>query len=180
MKQVAQLVLRTTDIYETSYLNNLPVNPATEPYNNTGYGNIYRTQYTFKSLNLKSLLGDLYEKYDTFNFQLVQISHTLTFDGNAITPLTDQLINVFISGLNFSNTYNSKNGNTYEPLLTSRVITGDFLDVVEPQNIILTFDKIRNNLNNIDITFTYRDFLSNEIKDQVYPDTIYSFIIYGV
>jgi hypothetical protein len=126
------------------------------------------------------MLGHVYNNYDAYNMQLVQVSNSITSDGDPIIPLTNQLTNIYMSGLNFGNLYETKYGNTNEPLLTTLIIKGDEPQVYEPTNSILTLEKIRNNLNNVNLTFTMKDFISDDVKTDVLPDTTFSFIIYGV
>ena len=58
---MGSLVLRTSD---------LTVN-ATNQY---GTVDQYRTTYTWNNINLRTVLGDMYDKYDTFNLCLNTVS----------------------------------------------------------------------------------------------------------
>jgi len=100
----ASLVLKTSDLTQnSSYL----------------YGNAFSSQHgsmnsksssiTWNNINLRVLLGDMYDKYDVFNICLNTIS---TSQANTIDAYPDSRnVNIKISGLPFINqTYNVKTG----------------------------------------------------------------------
>ena len=92
--QVASLVLNT-------------VNGATN--------NVTDTSFTWYNINLRTLLGDMYDKYDMFNLSLDTVTSAPSFSIVYKSPI-DSLVNLRISGLPFiNNTYNvgaNSNGNT--------------------------------------------------------------------
>ncbi len=93
-KQTAVLTL------ETYYL------PTTQ--NNIGVKNLPNTNFTWNNINLRNVLGDMWDKYNNFNLSLAEITSTIspTVDG----PTGENLIqNIYISGLPFMNaTYDVK------------------------------------------------------------------------
>jgi hypothetical protein len=101
-KETASLVLRSYDI-----------NPVAVPVGvDNNYGTITaNTQVLiFKSVNLKVILGDLYDKYDRFNLSLTSVMVRST--GIAIT---DGICAITLRGLTFTNqTYNTRLGLTNE------------------------------------------------------------------
>ena len=101
----ASLVLKTSDF-------------TTDPnfyygiiYNSSrGSANAKLSSMTWNNINLRTLLGDMYDDYDIFNICLNSIS---TATANPILDLNDDVKNVFItlSGLPLINqTYSVKNG----------------------------------------------------------------------
>jgi len=77
----------------------------------TSYSNATRTIMTWKNINLRNVLGNLYDKYDTFNLSLsfVSADHPTTsyVNGNVATfgagDSTNLINNIYISGLPFIN-----------------------------------------------------------------------------
>lgn len=101
-KRSTRLVLKTSD---------LTVNSTT----NIGFCDQYRQNFTWFNINLRALLGDLYDQYDYFNISLVSMScsaASAASQGN----VDDKTVFVEIAGLPFINqTYNQptrNNGST--------------------------------------------------------------------
>ena len=184
--EVATLILNTYDI---STVFSTP----TFFYNKTvdnQYGTITnnRCTLTWKNINMKKVLGEMYDKYETFNIKLYQMTQTTTMvnSASAIGP-SSQLIDVRISGLPFiNNGYNvvSRN-NTYEVYLTSVQLTvSNYLQsgiVVASNPVCLTFGKCTE-FENITIDM-------KSTKDQTYPAValntalgqfVYTFKIFGI
>ena len=119
-KKDALLILRSVDLP-------LDINNVNGTSNKYGSTNQFRTRMTWNNINLRTLLGDMYDKYDAFNLKLVQISSvpSSSIVNNILTPTLfgnfslDRQLYVYLSGLPFINqTYNSKNGcNTNKALL---------------------------------------------------------------
>ena len=100
----ASLVLKTSDITQKSdYVYGYSYSSAVGSMNAKG------SSITWNNINLRTLLGDMYDKFDMFNICLNTIS---TSQANLIDTNADSKnINVKISGLPFINqTYNVKNG----------------------------------------------------------------------
>ena len=82
--------------------NNLPFDAIDANY----------TSFTWKNINLRNLLGDMYDKYDLFNLTLDSITNSRSDValGSSLDDLNDYLT---ISGLPFINqTYNTSSGNS--------------------------------------------------------------------
>ena len=185
--EIVTLTLNTNDIF--SGLNQASF------YNKTidnMYGTITnnRCTNTWKNINMRFVLGVLYDKYETFNIKLYQITQTSGALGG-VNPLAAEflLVDVRISGLPFlNNSYNiASRNNTNSLYLTSYVlnvynflgIAGSITPSYNP--IALTFGKSTEYVNiTIDIKCT---------KDQQYPTftintalgpTSYVFKIYGI
>ena len=75
-QEIATLILNTldinTDITAATYYNQTIDNQFGTILNN-------RCNLTWKNINLKNLLGVLYDRYETFNLYLYQISQTGAF-----------------------------------------------------------------------------------------------------
>ena len=118
--ETACLILNTYDI-STSIL-------ATDYYNITidnQYGRISnnRCNLTWKNVDMRMVLGVMYDKYETFNMYLYQISQGGGF-GAAPTTAIYSLVDVKIRGLQFlNNGYNVRSrNNTSSAFLTSYVL----------------------------------------------------------
>jgi hypothetical protein len=78
---------------------------------NNGTTNASRTSTTWSNINLRSLLGDMYDKYDTFNLCLNTVATGVSQSYYNASP-NDLQVLLRIQGLPFlNNTYNI--GNTY-------------------------------------------------------------------
>ena len=101
-KLVGSLILRTIDIDPT---RNAPTTiVGTAPPVPTPFDNEYGTcagnggLITWKNVNIRTCLGELYQKYDRFNLKMTaaQIRHNLNFN------ITDAQFLVYIDSLPFS------------------------------------------------------------------------------
>jgi hypothetical protein len=171
----ARLVLRSSDLYI--------LGPNGFEINTLGAMNQERTNFTWNNINLQTVLGDLYDDYDLFNLNLVQVMSNSTFGGNYGTNTMDRNVIFRISGLPFINeTYNFVNRcNTNQAVLCGFVFpnTGSIglLHTYDSQNN-LTFSK-NQNLCNINIFHSRMD--GNPTSTVVIaPDMLFIFNIYGV
>jgi len=115
--QMAKLTLKTSTMAPDSF---------------SQYGTVdqYRTNITWNNINMRLLLGDMYDRYDLFNLQLVNIGcdDDITYDVDGVTVLTkggatrgDRNVNLNMTGLNFINsTYDSfRNTNSNKIVLST-------------------------------------------------------------
>ena len=108
MSQTASLVLKTSD---------LTLNSSTS----TGTVDQYGTSFTWNNINLRVLLGDMYDQYDRFNLNLNTIATGFADVIGATT--NDRCTYVTIGGLPWTNiTYNQ----TANSNLNSTVIASFF------------------------------------------------------
>ena len=108
-KLIGSLVLRTIDIDPT--INNPNMNANEDPFENEfGIFAANSGVATWKNVNLRTCLGELYKKYDRFNLKMTaaQIRH------NTVAAVTDAQFLVYIEGLPFSSgsCYNTRLGPT--------------------------------------------------------------------
>lgn len=132
-KRSTRLVLRTSD---------LTANSTTA----IGQCDQYRQNFTWFNINLRNLLGDLYEQYDYFNISLVSMSSSAasaTLQGN----IDDKTVYVEMSGLPFVNqTYDqpSQNNHTSATLTIYQIPTTAIASTQQYNNSqinVLTFGK---------------------------------------
>jgi hypothetical protein len=169
--ETATLVLRTADL-------------TANTTNAIGSADVYLTRFTWNNINLRTLLGTMYEKYDRFCLVSTQIQSVVA-GGSIGSTADDRNIMVFVSGLPFSNnTYNVStltNQNsaflnfirfvTSNPVISST--TGNNLMFTKNQelvNLTIFYQRINKNAGgNYDIVTT-----------AAYPNMLFSFNIYGV
>jgi hypothetical protein len=93
-KRTARLLLKTHNLTTES--------------TNLGVTDDYQQNHTWYNINLRTLLGDLYDKYDYFNLKLISIMSLDTKGG--IDTVEENYVNVKMSGLTFVNqTYDVNN-----------------------------------------------------------------------
>jgi hypothetical protein len=98
-KRSCRLVLKTSDL-------------TTNASTNIGTCDQFRTSFTWNNINLRMLLGDMYDQYDYFNITLISISSSLTQALAAGATADDKIVFVKMSGLPFINqTFQQSTGN---------------------------------------------------------------------
>lgn len=153
-QETATLVLNTYDIFPSIYVSDY-LNKTIDNQYGTIANN--RCNVTWKNVDMRQVLGEMYDKYETFNMYLYQIVQTSAFNtgtpqspsvGPAPSQAQYSLVDVRIKGLQFlNNTYNpvSRN-NTTSAFLTSYLLNigaanaiGSITPLFNPT--ILTFGK---------------------------------------
>jgi hypothetical protein len=98
-KRSTRLVLKTSDLTNGSTTN-------------IGSCDTLRQNFTWFNINLRALLGDLYNQYDYFNLLLISVSSSHITAAANQGSADDRLVYVKISGLPFINqSYNQPTGN---------------------------------------------------------------------
>jgi hypothetical protein len=172
----AALVLRTSDLTAGSTTN-------------VGTCDQYKTNMTWNNINLRTLLGSMYDKYEKFNLCLNTVSTSnvtgVTIPGNSSD---DRIVQLYLSGLPFINqTYDVVRGcNTNNAIIGTfnfPSVAGSVTQYFYSSNLA-TFDKRQNTLN---INVFY-----NRVKTDgagsynvnaggtAYPDMIFIFDIFGI
>ena len=107
-QEIATLILNTFDISSSFDV---------DAYYNTTVDNQYgtisnnRCNLTWKNINLRNLLGTIYDRYETFNLYLYQVSQTAAF-GSVPSTAPYLLVDIKLNGLRFlNNTYNNTSRN---------------------------------------------------------------------
>ena len=156
------------------------------------YGTISdnKCNLTWKNINLRMLMGnDIFNKYETFNLYLYQISQGSGLSGTeTMNTNSYHLVDIKMKGLPFlNNTYNVATGlNTNEAFLTSYVLnngstahTGTVTPLFNPS--ILTFSK---GCDIVDINITMTKTLDRKYplatNNTAFGTFIFMFKIYGI
>lgn len=139
----ASLVLKTTDLISAT--NTLNGTIYSSPY---GLFNNKLSSFTWNNINLRTLLGDMYDMFDEFNLCLNTIS---TAQASTIDGIADNK-NVYIklSGLPWINqTYNVKNVNngSVTNIATFNFISNNATTQYYYSNNIATFGKSQDSCN---------------------------------
>lgn len=153
--------------------------------NTKGTCDRFRRVYTFNNVNLKAILGDMYDRYETFNLQLTSVTCTNNVYENGTllekAGLTevDRIVDIYMSGLNFVNgTYDVQSGNN-----VSNACLGGFhfyTDFIRSYaDCFVTFHRPSNNVN---LTFEYltTDASLEPLTLTEFPNMTFMFNIYGV
>ena len=150
-KLVGSLVLRTIDIEPTK------VNPINNigalPYENA-YG-IYAANSavaTWKNVNLKTCLGELYYKYDKFNLKLTAAQFRGTGSSHEDTRHM-----IYMSGLPFTSGYNTKLGPTNQVALGCIDAAGGLLEGITIPILSGIVSFYKPSQNTFDITVEFKN-----------------------
>lgn len=167
----ACLVLKTSDL-------------TPDTTNQIGSCDVARQNMTWYNINLRSVLGDMYDDFDYFNLSVYFISTdtSCTIPANSYS---DKAICMKIGGLPFSNqTYNVKNrsNGTLAPLCTFYMPPGN---TSTQQNFYgsnyITFAKNQEQVNlNIKYSRLQDDVPYDLTNNYVYPNVTFIFHIYGI
>ena len=187
-QETACLILNTFDISTST-------NPTTFANNATvdnQFGTIAnnRCTLTWKNINMRLVLGVMYDKYETFNMYLYQISQSQGFGGSTTCLTNQQLVDIRIKGLQFlNNGYNTTSrNNTSSAFLTSYVLNpvsnaNASLGTVTPMfnPTIITFGK---SVDCVDITIdmknTYNQSYPTIALNQSFGSFVFMFKFYGI
>jgi len=166
--QIASLTLRTSD---------LTINAS----NQYGAVDQYRTTCTWNNINLRTVLGDMYDKFDTFNLCLNTVASS-NVDAALGTALDDINVIIKMSGLPFINqTYSVKQGcNTSSCAICSfKFIRTTATTQYFYSNNCYTFGK---NVNTVNLTLQYGTVLADALPATAvaFPQMVYMFDIVGV
>lgn len=165
-KQIASLKL------ENYYL-------PTNTYTNIGGMNASKTTMTWSNINLRTVLGDMWDKYNYFNINLVEISTTISPTGAPTGALCCQ--NIYLSGLPFINaTYDAQ---TKLNLNKTIITTFNFGLVNVATNKLyngINYYTFRKEQEQCDITIFYNTIGTNTLPVANFPNTTFIFNITGV
>ena len=165
-QEIACLVLKTTV---------LPMDGTTNAY---GTSNSTNSSFTWTNINLRVLLGDMFDKYDRF---LLLLQHIGQATSGSITDYDNRAILINMSGLSFINsTYTQKLQSNSGALIVCPIIvvSGGAQSQLYNNFAVSTFIK-QNDIVNISINYT-------KMKDETaatavtYPHTVFIFNIVGL
>jgi hypothetical protein len=145
----------------------------------------FLTNFTWTNINLRTVLGPMYDKYDLFNIYLTNIM-TVNTTNNYGSSVWDLSVSIFMSGLPFVNqTYNCAELCNGSSAVITNFIFNQTADQIINYNTLFgsTFGK-SNTVVNINIFYqralaaggTYTINAGGEI----YPAMAFTFIIYGI
>ena len=142
--------------------------------------NAMNYQYSW-GVNLRILLGNMYDKYEKFNLCLVNIS-TGASNASLGTTQDDLNVSVNISGLPFINqTYNAGSGNngSISTITTFQFVRGSCVNQYFYGNNFITFGKSQDVAN---ITITLNRVANNQAPSTstAYPNVSFIFSIIGI
>jgi hypothetical protein len=175
--------LKTTSINAstvyTDYYPNKTVSTSTGIISNN------RHTITWFNVNIRNILGPMFDKYDRFNLCLNSYAQSAT----GSTPLASQneaLCHIYFSGLPFTSTYNQDNGIFSNSIIFRQIILMAVANSVDHEQFsdktFFTFSKTCDNVNiTIDLkkvsTGLYPNYSS---VDQLHGHMVFNFSIYGV
>lgn len=178
-QQTAQLILRTIDLSATN-----------NPTGVRGSINTGKYQMTWNNVNLRLLLGSLYDQYDLFSLCLRTVSSgsilTATIAGTYIDGVTNNFqsnnILINISGLPFINqTFDLYAGFSPSTILgTYQIGSSTYSNQTYYNNRTVTFSK-NQQMCNLTINYTRAgDNLIPSVAGSNYADTVFIFEIIGI
>ena len=127
-KRSTRLVLKTSDLTNGSTTN-------------IGSCDTLRQNFTWFNINLRALLGDLYNQYDYFNLLLISVSSSVITAAANQGSADDRLVYVKISGLPFINqSYSQPTGNN---------ITSSILTIYNIPATAVSGNQLYNNVSNV-------------------------------
>lgn len=167
----AALILKTSD---------LTVNSITS----IGEANQYMTSMTWYNINLRTLLGDMYDDYDIFNLSFNTFTSAVVGSGANLAgaSLDDRALLVKVSGLPFLNqTYDvAKCHNTSSTYMGSIYLLSaqSSWEIFNGSNLA-TFGK---NQELVNITITYERVIDGALPTTVnaFPTSVFFFSIIGI
>lgn len=181
MSETVNLVLKSTSINN----DNTPAIYYNHTYrNNIGTVAQNRSSITWNNINLRNLLGEMYDRYEKFNISLVFIAGAKT--GTAVeTGANNRIFYVRMRGLNFNSSYDQGTGNNNNSVvLTSLRVPLEASTTWVNQNFTqqyFTFQKQDNVNINIDlVNIVDDDFYTPDDENSMIGHIIYSFSITGV
>jgi hypothetical protein len=119
----------------------------------------------WRNINLRSILGPIYEDNCHYELELSNIAFFITSNaGSYSTSETDRCFNVTIQGLPNQQSYSSLGINQEAILSSVRLPNGAYCNSYNYNNNKISFKTNNNQL--CDITITFRNLLNNNIQPQ--------------
>jgi hypothetical protein len=172
-------------------MNNIEIASLVLPTISTLNVNAAKTQITWNNINLKTILGPMYDKYDKFNIELISISQCTTVDIFGVDA-NDSNVLIQISGLPFvNNNYSFLTGNNVNSTIIGFYNFCNY-DETTTQNYLnnsRTFVKDTKYLVNITINYLKYDltpvvtnvnYLYGAAVSGFFPEMVFMFNIHGI
>jgi hypothetical protein len=141
--------------------------------------NTFGSNVTWSNINLKALLGSMYNKYSKFKICLTSYGN---YNGNAIAVNTDRYLQVYFSGFNWINQgyMYSVNGNTNSAMITTIDVAGTAGRSINYSSDVGNVFYM-NNQSSVDLTITFARISDNVLNNaQNYGNSVFAFVIYGI
>ena len=192
MSKKVQFILRSGDINNLGYSStspNGPVERTSDFIGSNGSINRWQSNMTWNNINLRGLLGDLYDVNASYNLKLENITFSLTSNLSFYsTTENNKSFNIFMSGLPFQRSYSSSLQLYNENMIASvRLPNGTQSYIYNYSNNETTFDLSNNNhIENVNINIQFRDLLLNSTEPiggtntHAYPNSQFVFSIYKI
>ncbi len=145
----------------------------------------FLTNFTWNNINLKTVLGPMYDKYDLFNIYLTNILSVNTTN-NYGSSVWDLSVSIFMGGLSFVNqNYNmAELCNGTNALITNFIFTQTVNQIINYNTLFgSTFGK---SVEVVNINIFYQRALASggtytiNAGGETYPAMVFTFIIYGI
>jgi hypothetical protein len=139
------------------------------------------TSCTWNNINLRSVLGTMYDKYDIFNLELNAASHSYSQNIDIGLSPDDNNLLIQLSGLPLlNNTYNivTKHNTNSTIIAPFEIIRNNVFYQVYANSSRVTFGK---NSEQVNITINLLNYeLAAPLAQNAYPMISYFFNIYGI
>ena len=191
MSKKVQLILRSADISFLGYATSSPFAPIERTTDYTGSNgsiNRWQSNMTWNNINLRSLLGDLFDPNGTYNLKLESVTFSLSSNLSIFTTSeNNRAFNIFLSGLPFLNSYSSSGLQNEALICSCRVPSGaqNYIFNYTNNEVTFTLQNI-NGINNVNLNIQFRDLLLNSTEPigasntHSYPNLQLVFSIYRV
>jgi hypothetical protein len=192
MSKKVQFILRSGDINNLGYSStspNGPVERTSDFIGSNGSINRWQSNMTWNNINLRGLLGDLYDVNASYNLKLESIIFGLTSNLSNYTNFeNNKAFSIFMTGLPFQKSYSSSLQLYNEShIATVRVPNGSQQYIFNYSNNENTFNLSNNNyMETVNINIQFRDLLLNStepigaVNSIAYPNSQYIFSIYKI
>ena len=184
-QETASLILYTFDINPSQVVGDY----ANTTENQFGIIANNRCNFTWKNVNMRMIMGEMYDRYETYNIYLYQINQTAGLSASTTSNANQLLVDIRMKGLPFlNNTYNFKTqNNTSSAYLTSYILNSGLvvnIGTVTPMfnPIAITFGKCTERVDiNIDIKSTLtQDYPVPLFSSRPWGNYVFMFKIYGI
>ncbi len=145
------------------------------------YNDEYHLSCTWNNINLRMVLGPMYDKYDIFSLQLNYVGQGYVAAAILATELNDDLVYIELSGLPLiNNTYNIKtNNNTNSSIIAVYEMNPENNDSQQYPNPSRVIFGKNSDIVNITINLLTNFLVPPEAVTE-YPNMCYSFNIFGI
>ena len=158
--------------------------------NNVGSCDEFNNDFTWNNIDIRSLLGEEYDKYDDFNISLAQLSWSAPSVAYGASAF-DRIVNLNMSGLTFKNNYNVSTKSNRKSVVIYNWTFNNSLTTPNTLNTNLdnnSFTFTKNEIVNINLNYTKifkgsagdYNIIQSTTANSIYPDMIFTFKIHGI